>query len=419
MSTNVEAARVSTTAATDRVTAPAYMEAFRCLGGDCPQTCCSGWIVSVDRGSYERFQTVAEPELRALLREHVRRRESGGTDRSYAVIASVKDGTCGLLSDRGLCRVHSELGAEYLADLCDQFPRQFRGRGSRVRMFGSLACPEAARLALADEAALEWRDLGMTPHRLGHITRRNAGECAADELADDRLDAVQCVAASIAAAVREWVTAPDVPVRFACQYAVWVAKDLVRAARTATDKATAADAVLAALERARAPGALETLAAAAGEGADATVFSDLSFVDAAVRDLYLKESPVPSFAVAGEAFATLGFDAGDAAGSVSRYRELRRKWFAPFDRRHPYVLRNWLLNSLGVYDYPAVGADALELHTLGLLLRFTLFETLLVGRAAQRRDAFSTSDCSTVAHAVARHFEHELGYRGTPLMGEA
>ena len=55
----------------------------------------------------------------------------------------------------GSCAVHIELGEDGLSDLCYSFPRRYTAVGTEMYHGISLACPEAARLALGAEDALE------------------------------------------------------------------------------------------------------------------------------------------------------------------------------------------------------------------------------------------------------------------------
>ncbi len=34
---------------------PVYYDTFRCLGGRCPDTCCSGWRIEIDEDSLNRY----------------------------------------------------------------------------------------------------------------------------------------------------------------------------------------------------------------------------------------------------------------------------------------------------------------------------------------------------------------------------
>ena len=39
---------------------PDYFDQFRCLAGDCPDTCCAGWEIVVDDASADRFRAMED-----------------------------------------------------------------------------------------------------------------------------------------------------------------------------------------------------------------------------------------------------------------------------------------------------------------------------------------------------------------------
>ena len=44
-------------------TVPRYMEQFRCAGGSCPENCCTGWTVAIDKASYQKYREVRQEPL--------------------------------------------------------------------------------------------------------------------------------------------------------------------------------------------------------------------------------------------------------------------------------------------------------------------------------------------------------------------
>ena len=123
---------------------PFYMTKFRCIGGDCPDTCCRDWEVVLDEESAAFYRTVPG-ELGDLLRASMT--ELDGEPCFY-----LKDGLCPLLNAQGLCRIQLELGEERLSRSCDLHPRFAEEYGSLREWVVSMACPEAARLLLSDPA---------------------------------------------------------------------------------------------------------------------------------------------------------------------------------------------------------------------------------------------------------------------------
>lgn len=123
---------------------PFYMTKFRCIGGDCPDTCCRDWEVVLDEESAAFYRTVPG-ELGDLLRASM-------TELDSEPCFYLKDGLCPLLNERGLCRIQLELGEERLSRSCDLHPRFAEEYGSLREWVVSMACPEAARLLLSDPA---------------------------------------------------------------------------------------------------------------------------------------------------------------------------------------------------------------------------------------------------------------------------
>ena len=35
---------------------PKYMADFKCIAGECKDTCCAGWDINIDKKSYERYE---------------------------------------------------------------------------------------------------------------------------------------------------------------------------------------------------------------------------------------------------------------------------------------------------------------------------------------------------------------------------
>lgn len=132
---------------------PRYMARFVCLAEACPDTCCKGWTIDVDRRTARRYVAHPDPARRAQLAAAlVERREPGKPTRLIMRLAA--NGCCTLLRDDGLCSVHAELGEGWLADACRSFPRLETGTGPVRYRAGSLGCVEVARSVLLEADAL-------------------------------------------------------------------------------------------------------------------------------------------------------------------------------------------------------------------------------------------------------------------------
>ncbi len=123
-------------------------EQFRCLGADCEDTCCSGWQVSVDRETYEKYQASSHPVLRTPLAQWVQIETPAKPGGGFAKIV-LDESSCPFLS-RNLCSIQAELGADYLGKTCATFPRIHNEVAGVLERSLDFSCPEAARLCLTD-----------------------------------------------------------------------------------------------------------------------------------------------------------------------------------------------------------------------------------------------------------------------------
>jgi len=119
----------------------AYYDRFRCVAGDCPDSCCKEWDVQVDDESAEYYRSLSGP-LGDLLRK-VLCTQDGNT------VMTIIDRRCPMWRSDGLCRIHAELGEDALCKTCREFPRLTHDYGDFVELGLELSCPEAAKLILS------------------------------------------------------------------------------------------------------------------------------------------------------------------------------------------------------------------------------------------------------------------------------
>ena len=128
-----------------KLTKPAYFDSFRCIAGDCPDSCCKEWGVQVDDISAAYYRSLTGDlgdKLRSVLVE-----EDGET------VMTIENGRCPMWRADGLCRIQAELGEAALCKTCREFPRLTHDYGDFVERTLELSCPEAARLILTTPAA--------------------------------------------------------------------------------------------------------------------------------------------------------------------------------------------------------------------------------------------------------------------------
>lgn len=135
---------------------PAY-EQFRCIGADCEDTCCSGWAVSVDRKTYEKYQACRHPVLGPQFEQWIQIEPAATDDKTFARIL-LHGCNCPFLAENQ-CSIQSELGEDHLSRVCTTFPRIRHSVGNVVERSLDFSCPEAARLYLTDPAPALFRQV--------------------------------------------------------------------------------------------------------------------------------------------------------------------------------------------------------------------------------------------------------------------
>jgi lysine-N-methylase len=130
------------------------MTRFRCLGGECEATCCGGWGIAVEASAHRRLKVLAAGNagLTELVERAIQLTPDGP---DYARLKFLPSGGCSMLDPQGLCRIHGSFGHEVLFDVCATYPRYANQVDGELELFGTLSCPEVARLALLESDAFD------------------------------------------------------------------------------------------------------------------------------------------------------------------------------------------------------------------------------------------------------------------------
>jgi len=127
---------------------PMYYSGFACTGAECEDTCCRGWRIGIDEGSYDYYRQVPGAFGRRL-RQNIQTGTAIGNSVERTFALNGRD--CAFLNREGLCDIYTELGKDKLCHTCRTYPRHMEDYGELREMMLSLSCPEAARLILEDD----------------------------------------------------------------------------------------------------------------------------------------------------------------------------------------------------------------------------------------------------------------------------
>jgi lysine-N-methylase len=133
-----------------------HYDEFRCIGADCEDTCCTGWGITVDRHTYDKYQNCSDTELRSPLHELITINATATSDDDYATI-NLSGPHCPFLA-QGLCSIQSRLGEDYLPNTCATYPRVMTVVGDVLERTLDLSCPEAARLVLLSPGPMRFEE---------------------------------------------------------------------------------------------------------------------------------------------------------------------------------------------------------------------------------------------------------------------
>lgn len=107
---------------------------FKCIADACPNTCCVGWEVFIDKNTYKKMAE-KEEQLGIPAKEWLK-------DNGEIVSVRLDHERCPMLADNNLCNVVMKLGPEYLSSVCTIYPRAYASYGDTIERHLQISCPE-------------------------------------------------------------------------------------------------------------------------------------------------------------------------------------------------------------------------------------------------------------------------------------
>lgn len=146
-----------------------YAARFQCIGGACEDNCCAhSWRVGVSKSDYVRLERAcagSATERDAFARGCVRDPDAGSHDSNYATLQRTTAGACVFLTADRLCAIHATHGTAVLPQTCATYPRIISRVGRHLSLAATLSCPEAARLCLLADDAVQCEATNPEPLR--------------------------------------------------------------------------------------------------------------------------------------------------------------------------------------------------------------------------------------------------------------
>lgn len=117
---------------------PSFYRDFKCIAGDCPDSCCQGWEVDADAESLGYYKTL-KGSIRERIDSVLDNDEYGNT-----VFRLADKKRCPFLNKENLCDMHIAIGGEHTPYTCRTFPRFINDFGGTREMGISFSCPVAS-----------------------------------------------------------------------------------------------------------------------------------------------------------------------------------------------------------------------------------------------------------------------------------
>ena len=382
------------------VIAPMYMETFQCIGSSCEETCCQGWVITIDKQTYKKYRTIEVRELRDKIKASVVLTENAASADNYAQIKLDDNGSCVFLDEKKLCGIQSKLGASYLSKTCHIYPRSFARKNDEISHYASLSCPEAARKAILDVDAMHLIHLTVPYPNENAVPLASSiqyiGNSAGSlvELSSYIYDTCCFVLRFSMYRSGEAMIVMGLMVQKLTQY--------LNMPDTESAKASVIERLIQFTDA-----NYLTQAGEFARGITIDRSKQIILLRGVLRTYFSKHQPHSSFKqVILDTMAGIQFDENDLEAAEKRYCEADSKWFTPFDEAHPYLLKNYLLNDLGKNNFPIGKMRGLETEFIDLAVRYSLIKMILVGIAAFKKESFSETDYVRVVYTFSRNIEH-------------
>lgn len=140
------------------VSYPIGFNEFKCIGGRCEDTCCKGWDIEVDRDTFQEYCALENNDMKLVIQNNIHiNEECTSDDLDYGVIKLNDQKRCPFLDKCDYCSIYTNIGEEYLSNICTQFPRILNKIDNKYEISLDVACPEAAKLILTNKDSITFQ----------------------------------------------------------------------------------------------------------------------------------------------------------------------------------------------------------------------------------------------------------------------
>jgi lysine-N-methylase len=389
---------------------PRSYRAFRCLGADCEDTCCVGWIVNVDKPTYESYQGLDDPELSPRLHQLITINADSSSEDNYARI-NLNGPSCPFLTE-GWCAIQKKLGEQYLPIMCSAYPRVMNVVDDVLQRSLDLSCPEAARVVLLDPDPMQFdeEEGPARDPRLAHLSVL----LTADSKSEKPYEHFREIRAFVIGLLQNRA------------YPLWKRLILLGSLCDQLHEAVAAG------RKAQTPELLNAYRDGLASGAFEEAIHRHNPQPAAQLELVLELivgrissdfTAPPLLACYQKFMQAMEWTAQSSMTDIGRrYAAASAEWLEPFMARHGYMAEHYLVSYVHRTLFPLGPQESsrgLSVHHVAVTIRdqcllllahYAIVQTLLVGMAAFYREDFGTTQAVLVIQSFTKAFEHSPSF---------
>lgn len=134
--------------------APEYYKKFKCIADKCKHSCCIGWEIDIDEDTLKKYESL-KCGYGIKIAESIAMEET-----PHFSLSSFE--RCPHLDENGLCRIITQLGEDYLCDICREHPRFYNNTARGIEVGLGMSCEEACRRILSSDGYKNMVEAGET-----------------------------------------------------------------------------------------------------------------------------------------------------------------------------------------------------------------------------------------------------------------
>jgi len=391
--------------AEDRSTPPTYGGAFRCIGPGCEDHCCGGWTIPVDKKKYQQYLQFPADGLGAIVAQSVSVVDANGPEELYARINPPIAGACAFFEEDRLCAIQKQYGQDLLPTTCSVYPRVLNRVDGNLEGSLTLSCPEAARNILLDPNALQVEsDLLAGDFQTSNVFAL-AGSTSSMHKPSQSFLAIRSLVIAMARDRARPIWQRLLLIGVLCE----------RLAQVTTPVTTPEDdlqvaAILAEYQSVVEKGGLKTELDALPSATELQLEVLLRLTIERMQN----HTGSDRFRRTCEEFLLgIGYENSTPAERTHRYRHALRTYHQPFFEKFPFILENYLLNTIFQTLFPfgrsgsphCVPQTIMDEYIL-FAVQFAWVNALLIGMAGHYKENFSGAHVVFTIQSFARGVEH-------------